>query len=77
MVKQVPRGWVDVRREWGVLNSYERFEAAVALLLTAVIGAVILVALARLVVSVVDTLVFRALNPPSSTRCSSVSSGKS
>jgi len=57
-------GWCERdRREWRVLNSYERFEGAVTLLVTAVISAVILVALARLVVSVVDTLVFRALNP--------------
>jgi len=63
MAKQLPRNWVDARREWGILTLTERFEAAVAFLLTAVISAVILVALARLVVSVVDTLVFQALNP--------------
>ena len=42
---------------------YRRFEAAVAFALTVVIGAVILVALCRLVVSVVDMLVLRTLNP--------------
>jgi uncharacterized membrane protein (DUF373 family) len=42
---------------------YRRFEAAVAFALTIVIGTVILVALCRLVVSVVDTLVLRTLNP--------------
>jgi uncharacterized membrane protein (DUF373 family) len=42
---------------------YRRFEAAVAFALTVVIGAVILVALSRLIVSVADTLVLRALNP--------------
>jgi len=42
---------------------YRRFEAAVAFVLTVVIGAVIVVALWRLVVSVADTLVLRTLNP--------------
>jgi uncharacterized membrane protein (DUF373 family) len=42
---------------------YRRFEAAVAFALTIVIGAVILVALCRLVVSVADTLVLQTLNP--------------
>jgi uncharacterized membrane protein (DUF373 family) len=42
---------------------YRRFEAAVALVLTVVIGAVIVVALWRLIVSVADTIVLRTLNP--------------
>jgi uncharacterized membrane protein (DUF373 family) len=42
---------------------YRRFEAAVAFALTVVISAVIVVALWRLIVSVVDTLVLRTLNP--------------
>jgi uncharacterized membrane protein (DUF373 family) len=42
---------------------YRRFEAAVAFALTIVISTVILVALCRLIVSVADTLVLRALNP--------------
>jgi uncharacterized membrane protein (DUF373 family) len=42
---------------------YQRFEASVAFLLTLVIGAVIVVALYRLVVSVIETLVFKSLNP--------------
>jgi uncharacterized membrane protein (DUF373 family) len=45
------------------MSFYERFEALVALALTAVITTVILVALWRLVVSVVDTLLLRSLNP--------------
>jgi hypothetical protein len=44
-------------------DTYQRFETTVALLLTMVISAVILVALYRLVVSVIDTLVLRTLNP--------------
>jgi uncharacterized membrane protein (DUF373 family) len=63
MVKRLPADWGGLRRGWGLLTFYERFEVAVALLLRAVIGAVILVALYRLMVSVVDTLVLRTLNP--------------
>jgi len=58
-----PRTWHDLRREWPVLSTYQRFEAGVALILTVVIGAVILVALYRLVVSVIETLVLKSLNP--------------
>ena len=42
---------------------YRRFEAFVAFVLTIVIGAIILVALVRLIVGVADTLVLRTLNP--------------
>jgi uncharacterized membrane protein (DUF373 family) len=42
---------------------YQRFEASVAFVLTVVIAVVVLVALCRLVISVVDTLVLRSLNP--------------
>lgn len=48
---------------WAVMSLYERFEALVALALTVVITTVILVALWRLIVSVVDTLLLRSLNP--------------
>ncbi len=63
MAKRLPADWGGLRRGWALLTIYERFEVAVALLLRAVIGAVILVALYRLIVSVVDTLVLRTLNP--------------
>jgi uncharacterized membrane protein (DUF373 family) len=63
MVKRLPRSWGDIRRDWPILTAYQRFETTVALLLTIVIAAVILVALYRLVVSVIDTLVLRTLNP--------------
>ena len=46
-----------------MLTAYQRFETAVGLVLTLVIGAVALVALYRLVVGVFDTLVLQALNP--------------
>ena len=63
MVKRLPRSWGDIRTNWPILTAYQRFETIVALLLTMVIAAVILVALYRLVVSVIDALVLRALNP--------------
>ena len=52
-----------MRRDWPILTAYQRFETTVAFLLTIVIAAVILVALYRLVVSVIDTFVLRTLNP--------------
>ncbi|HXG45871.1 MAG TPA: phosphate-starvation-inducible PsiE family protein [Gemmatimonadales bacterium] len=63
MAKRLPADWNGLRRGWALLTLYERFEVAVALLLRAVIAVVILVALYRLIVSVVDTLVLRTLNP--------------
>jgi hypothetical protein len=39
--------WRALRRQWPVLSHYERFEAAVALVLTVVIAVIILVALWR------------------------------
>jgi uncharacterized membrane protein (DUF373 family) len=57
------RNWGDMRRDWAILTLYQRFEGLMALLLRIVIGAVILVALYRLLVSVTDTLVLRSLNP--------------
>jgi uncharacterized membrane protein (DUF373 family) len=63
MATRLPQNWTEIRRDWPVLSGYERFEAFVAFVLTLVITAVILVALWRLVFSVVDTLVLRSLNP--------------
>ena len=63
MVKRLPRNWVDIRREWVALSGYERFEAFVAFALTLVVGIVILVALYRLIVSVLDELLLESLNP--------------
>jgi uncharacterized membrane protein (DUF373 family) len=59
----VPRDWTDVRRDWPVLTAYERFEALLAIALRLVIGLVILVAFYRLVSDVLETVVFRSLNP--------------
>lgn len=63
MATRLPHNWNEIRRDWPVLSAYERFETFVGLVLTLVITAVILVALWRLVLGVVDTLVLRSLNP--------------
>ena len=63
MAKELPHNWTEIRKEWPVLTFYQRFEVSVAYALTMVIGAVVLVAFIRLIVSVVDTLVLRTLNP--------------
>jgi uncharacterized membrane protein (DUF373 family) len=60
---ELPRNWTDIRRDWPGLTAYQRFETAVAFLLTTVIGVVIIIALGRLILTVIDTLVLRALNP--------------
>ena len=52
-----------MHRDWSALSIYERFEALVAFVLTFVIGAVIAVALYRLLVGVVQSLVLESLNP--------------
>jgi uncharacterized membrane protein (DUF373 family) len=62
-MKQLPHDWIEIRRDWPVLSVYQRFETFVAFVLTLVISAVILVALYRLIVSVIETLVLRSLNP--------------
>ena len=45
------------------MSLYRRFEALVALVVTVAVGAVILVALYRLIVDVIYTLVLTSLNP--------------
>jgi uncharacterized membrane protein (DUF373 family) len=61
--KELPRHWNAIRQQWGILTFYQRFETSLAYLLTSVIGAVIVVALGRLIVSVINTLVLQSLNP--------------
>jgi len=61
MITRIPL--TSLSRDWPLLTLSQRLEASVALLLTLVIDLVILVALYRLVVSVVDTLILRTLNP--------------
>jgi hypothetical protein len=49
--------------QWALLTYYQRFESLVAVALTLIIGMIVLVALYRLIISVVVGLVFGALNP--------------
>lgn len=63
MAKRLPHTWSGIRRDWTALSVYERFEAFAALALTVIIAAIILVALWRLIISVVETLVLRSMNP--------------
>jgi uncharacterized membrane protein (DUF373 family) len=55
--------WEQLRDEWSTLSIYQRFESMVALVLTAVIGMIIVVALFRLASQVVVGLVFGVLDP--------------
>jgi uncharacterized membrane protein (DUF373 family) len=52
-----------MRRDWNILTLYQRFEAGVALVLTAVIAVIIVIALFRLGADVLNTLVFQTLDP--------------
>ena len=55
--------WIRYKARWNVLTYYQRFESAVALVLTGVIALIILVALYRLCVGVVAGLLLGALDP--------------
>jgi uncharacterized membrane protein (DUF373 family) len=55
--------WRRLRGEWTVLSYYQRFESTVALILTLLVGVIIVVALVRLIVTVVAQLVLGGLDP--------------
>ena len=55
--------WKRGRAHWDILTYYQRFESAVAFVLTVVIALIVLVALYRLSVGVVTALLFGALDP--------------
>jgi uncharacterized membrane protein (DUF373 family) len=55
--------WEQLRDEWSTLSIYQRFESMVALVLTAVIGLIIVVALFRLSSQVLTGFVFGVLDP--------------
>jgi uncharacterized membrane protein (DUF373 family) len=55
--------WRQIRHELAVMSFYERFEQVVALLLSAVIAAIIVVSLLQLVRTVFTLLVVDAFNP--------------
>jgi uncharacterized membrane protein (DUF373 family) len=55
--------WNRSKAQWDILTYYQRFESAVALVLTVVIALIVLVALYRLCVGVVTALLFGAFDP--------------
>jgi uncharacterized membrane protein (DUF373 family) len=55
--------WNRHKSQWDVLTYYQRFESAVAFVLTVMIALIVLVALYRLCVGVVTAFVFKAVNP--------------
>jgi len=55
--------WNRSKAQWDVLTYYQRFETAVALVVTGVIALIVLVALYRLCIGVVTALMFGAVNP--------------
>ena len=55
--------WKRSKEKWSVLTYYQRFETAVAIVLTVVIALIVAVALYRLCVGVITALVFEAANP--------------
>jgi uncharacterized membrane protein (DUF373 family) len=61
--KTVSESWNRGKAQWQGLTYYQRFETAVAFVLTLVIALIVLVALYRLCVEVVGALVFGALDP--------------
>jgi len=55
--------WDRSKALWNVLTYYQRFETAVAFVVTCVIALIVLVALYRLCIGVVTALMFGAVNP--------------
>jgi uncharacterized membrane protein (DUF373 family) len=55
--------WGALKADWPVLTYYQRFESVVALCLTLIVGAIILVALYRLAREVIVGLLWGMLDP--------------
>jgi uncharacterized membrane protein (DUF373 family) len=55
--------WSRYKEQWTILTHYQRFEAAVAFVLTLVIALIVVVALYRLCVEVATSLLVEAVNP--------------
>jgi uncharacterized membrane protein (DUF373 family) len=55
--------WTRYKAKWNVLTYYQRFEEGVALVLTAIIALIVLVALYRLCIGVVTGLLLGAVDP--------------
>lgn len=62
-VKETLTRWRLLHEQWPALTFYQRFESVIALALTFVVTIVIVVALYRLVASVLGALVLGALDP--------------
>lgn len=60
---QLSARWNRSKARWNILTHYQRFESAVAFVLTVVIAIIVIVALYRLCIEVVTALVFRAVDP--------------
>src|SRR4030088_973867 len=60
---QLSERWNRSKKHWNILTYYQRFESAVAFVLTMVIALIILVALYRLCIGVVTAFLFEAVNP--------------
>jgi uncharacterized membrane protein (DUF373 family) len=60
---QLSERWNRRKKQWNILTYYQRFESAVAFVLTVVIALIVLVALYRLCVEVVTAFLFQAVNP--------------
>jgi Phosphate-starvation-inducible E family len=60
---QVSDRWNRSKAQWNILTHYQRFESAVAFVLSVVIALIVLVALYRLCVGVVTALLFGAVDP--------------
>ncbi len=60
---QLSERWNRRKKQWNILTYYQRFESAVAFVLTVVIALIVLVALYRLCVEVVTAFLFQTVNP--------------
>jgi uncharacterized membrane protein (DUF373 family) len=60
---QLAERWNRSKAQWNILTHYQRFESAVAFVLTVVIALIVLVALYRLCIGVVTALLFGAVDP--------------
>lgn len=60
---QLSERWNRSKAQWKILTHYQRFESAVAFVLTVVIALIVLVALYRLCIGVVTALLFGAVDP--------------
>jgi uncharacterized membrane protein (DUF373 family) len=60
---QFSERWNRGKAQWNILTYYQRFESAVAFILTVIIALIVLVALFRLCTGVISALLFRVVDP--------------